>query len=1209
MRPLQICLKLLQRQTYSCLSTKAGTWFCLGGLLLLGISIIQFGELFLEWSMQKYKVTFSSHHDNIAGRTFEERLCLPRPIDVVYTWVNGSDPQLVMQLTELKGRLVMELNATVLARSDSKKDIPNENPRKPFEKGKLKSSKVASSSHERFKWKDKNVCPYPNCVAYNAIAVSGLPANVTVLELSSQNKFLSDFEFSNLENVFDPSVKVLTFDESFDIGNLGNKTIILNGKEMKFTKAFVSSTIRLGAKKLDGIGIINYVPDEITPKIIEAALRDEKLYGAKLSIENSTAVIKFQDKNKAKQFILHLRGQIILKGKKFKILPATFLWKPLTSLEEGRDSLEEDVSSSRFADNEELKYSLRSIEKYAPWIRKIFIVTNGQIPSWLNLDHPRVKLVTHQELFLNKTHLPTFSSPAIETHIHRIPGLSKQFIYMNDDVFFGDYVWPDDFYTHSKGQKVYLTWPVPNCNEGCPATWINDKYCDKPCNVSECDWDGGDCLKGNPSRGFSYSPQSFLGSAYSAVGEYCNGGCANSWIGDRYCDANCNVFNCGFDAGDCGLTKFNQLSSIEATNLKTVMAITPGLKSFYVNFTSLLGEGILTEGEFIETSVIRTAIFSKKFKILTVMLYANFTETVAFTVSGYKDLNKTMPIKLQFNITVDTYSKPIATTLVTPTSVSYTKDAKQTLFPYTVYDAANKELLKSGASIDKSRLTFGNKTRHEMLEWFKMNEKDIPAIFLKQLNQEERELREGYLTELGYNRSKLQIIKSIYGQLQNQTDRTKPERVHHRSRRHLLSAEDQLHSQMVVDPARHTENGRQFSVGRQSHSRSISILNDLVMSTNNHINNAREYKKNEKRKGTIKNIWQWLARYGNWDPIDSPSSTSPFRWERQKFFLEVISLKERLQNQQKYKSSRKPSRKLLDTFASSLLHVSRIYNRQFGYKARKVPAHMPHFVDVDVVNEMQRRFWKSFDETSSHKIRSPQDMQFAFSYSYYLMDLPASINMSSIFQELDADMSGVLNDRELRTLAAKMFSLPLQSTDIKNLEEMLMNCSGIANGSLRDSSTPLLSIVVTRNMFVKCEPIKRVFEESKSKAKYKFEVLGDEDVTFKMIRNNVSYLIHQLDWIRKNRRKFVCLNDNINHELPQSKLIRTILKDFLESQFPERSQFELPPTYRNKFLKIEELIQWKNDLVIEMAKTRVEDICSHNKCFILASFSIIGGFW
>ena len=60
-------------------------------------------------------------------------------------------------------------------------------------------------------------------------------------------------------------------------------------------------------------------------------------------------------------------------------------------------------------------------------VRRVYIVTNGQIPNWLNLNHPRVRVVTHEEIFVNKSHLPTFSSPAIETHIHRIPDLSERY--------------------------------------------------------------------------------------------------------------------------------------------------------------------------------------------------------------------------------------------------------------------------------------------------------------------------------------------------------------------------------------------------------------------------------------------------------------------------------------------------------------------------------------------------------------------------------------------------------------------------------------------------------------------------------------------------------------------------------------------------------------------------------------------------------------
>ena len=54
-------------------------------------------------------------------------------------------------------------------------------------------------------------------------------------------------------------------------------------------------------------------------------------------------------------------------------------------------------------------------------------------------------------------------------------------------------VWPDDFHTWTAGQKVYLSWPVPNCAEGCAPSWITDGFCDVACNVSACSWDGGDC--------------------------------------------------------------------------------------------------------------------------------------------------------------------------------------------------------------------------------------------------------------------------------------------------------------------------------------------------------------------------------------------------------------------------------------------------------------------------------------------------------------------------------------------------------------------------------------------------------------------------------------------------------------------------------------------------------------------------------------------
>ncbi|KAI4454769.1 stealth protein cr1 conserved region 1 [Holotrichia oblita] len=152
-----------------------------------------------------------------------------------------------------------------------------------------------------------------------------------------------------------------------------------------------------------------------------------------------------------------------------------------------------DKSQARYFDRHELKFSLRSLEKYAPWIRNVYIITNGQIPYWLNLDYERVILVTHEEIFSNLSDLPTFSSPAIETHIHKIPGLSKKFLYFNDDIYLGAPVYLSDFYSEDLGYLIYLDYPMQNCAANCPWLSVHDGQCDHSCNVAACQMDGGDC--------------------------------------------------------------------------------------------------------------------------------------------------------------------------------------------------------------------------------------------------------------------------------------------------------------------------------------------------------------------------------------------------------------------------------------------------------------------------------------------------------------------------------------------------------------------------------------------------------------------------------------------------------------------------------------------------------------------------------------------
>ena len=106
----------------------------------------------------------------------------------------------------------------------------------------------------------------------------------------------------------------------------------------------------------------------------------------------------------------------------------------------------DDVQDQIFRDNNELKYSLRSIEQNAPWINHIFIVTSfGQIPSWLNTDNPKITVVP-QESILPSDAGPVFNSCAVEACLQNIPGLSEHFLLANDDMFFNTTVEPDYFF-------------------------------------------------------------------------------------------------------------------------------------------------------------------------------------------------------------------------------------------------------------------------------------------------------------------------------------------------------------------------------------------------------------------------------------------------------------------------------------------------------------------------------------------------------------------------------------------------------------------------------------------------------------------------------------------------------------------------------------------------------------------------------------------
>lgn len=108
---------------------------------------------------------------------------------------------------------------------------------------------------------------------------------------------------------------------------------------------------------------------------------------------------------------------------------------------------------NRYRDWGTLKYWFRAVEEFAPWVNMIYLVTDDQKPDWLNLSNSKVKVIDHKQIIKSK-YLPTFNSQAIEVNLHRIPNLSNQFVYFNDDMFLGKKVEPTDFFKNGNPVQV-----------------------------------------------------------------------------------------------------------------------------------------------------------------------------------------------------------------------------------------------------------------------------------------------------------------------------------------------------------------------------------------------------------------------------------------------------------------------------------------------------------------------------------------------------------------------------------------------------------------------------------------------------------------------------------------------------------------------------------------------------------------------------------
>tara|TARA_S200000501_G_scaffold357896_1_gene382057 strand:- start:50 stop:1132 length:1083 start_codon:yes stop_codon:yes gene_type:complete len=141
-------------------------------------------------------------------------------------------------------------------------------------------------------------------------------------------------------------------------------------------------------------------------------------------------------------------------------IDVVYLWSDPSDLEwskkrlkvlssEGRDDFccIDDQTISPPVTLDELRYSLRSIDSFLEGVRYVHIVVDGQVPEWLNLDHPQLRVIEAKDIITDKNHYPNYNTQAIESYFFNIPDLSERFIYFNDDFFLSRKTGVDEFYT------------------------------------------------------------------------------------------------------------------------------------------------------------------------------------------------------------------------------------------------------------------------------------------------------------------------------------------------------------------------------------------------------------------------------------------------------------------------------------------------------------------------------------------------------------------------------------------------------------------------------------------------------------------------------------------------------------------------------------------------------------------------------------------
>lgn len=149
-------------------------------------------------------------------------------------------------------------------------------------------------------------------------------------------------------------------------------------------------------------------------------------------------------------------------------------WRKEKQYYEEEMSINVDLNDNlRYRDWGFMRYWFRAVEKYAPWVNKVYFITEGHLPEWLNLENEKLVVIKHGD-YIDEKYLPTYNSNVIELNIHNIKGLSEQFVLFNDDMFLNGDVKEEDFFKNGLPCDIGVLEPIKAQGTGIEHVIVNN---------------------------------------------------------------------------------------------------------------------------------------------------------------------------------------------------------------------------------------------------------------------------------------------------------------------------------------------------------------------------------------------------------------------------------------------------------------------------------------------------------------------------------------------------------------------------------------------------------------------------------------------------------------------------------------------------------------------------------------------------------------